>query len=203
MVSPNQASTPTFDTAPIQPYISSEIAPGHTEEGKVASRLAGQILVAKLAQESRATSTSRYETRKATDVSNVSEYWFGTAANFKQLKAYAKNGHPYVIDNAKTFYVMAKAAGLSDTEVGCGENIIIPESSFDHTVKNPGSSAQGIGQALPGSKMAKFGPNWQTDVKTQIKWFLKYTGTSAKDKVKGRFNSVCEAWASRKNGGTY
>lgn len=203
MVAPNHAIAPTYDLASLHPQVTGEILPGHTEEGKVASRLAGQIAVAKLAHESRTTPTSRSETRKATDISNVSEYWFGTAANFKQLKAYAKNGHPYVIDNAKTFYVMAKEAGLSDTEVGCGENIIIPESSFDHTVKNPGSSAQGIGQALPGSKMAKYGPNWQTNVATQIKWFLKYTGASAKDKVKGRFNSVCEAWASRKNGGTY
>jgi len=31
-----------------------------------------------------------------------------------------------------------------------------------------------LGQAYPGSKMASFGADWQTNYKTQFKWFISY-----------------------------
>ena len=36
------------------------------------------------------------------------------------------------------------------------------------------SGAHGIPQALPGSKMASAGPNWQSNARTQIAWGLGY-----------------------------
>ena len=48
-----------------------------------------------------------------------------------------------------------------------------------HTFKQPDlmrthSLSRELGQAYPGSKMASFGADWQTNYKTQFKWFISY-----------------------------
>jgi resuscitation-promoting factor RpfB len=55
------------------------------------------------------------------------------------------------------------------------------ESSWNVYALNPFSGAYGIPQAVPGSKMASAGPNWQTSARTQIRWGLGY--------IKGRYGS--------------
>lgn len=47
------------------------------------------------------------------------------------------------------------------------------ESGWNSRAHNP-SGAHGIPQALPGSKMASAGPNWQGSARTQIAWGLGY-----------------------------
>jgi membrane protein involved in colicin uptake len=47
------------------------------------------------------------------------------------------------------------------------------ESGWSTRAHNP-SGAHGIPQALPGSKMASAGPNWQGSARTQIAWGLGY-----------------------------
>jgi hypothetical protein len=47
------------------------------------------------------------------------------------------------------------------------------ESGWNARAHNS-SGAHGIPQALPGSKMASAGPNWQTSARTQIAWGLGY-----------------------------
>jgi hypothetical protein len=47
------------------------------------------------------------------------------------------------------------------------------ESGWNARAHNP-SGAHGIPQALPGSKMASAGPNWQSNARTQIAWGLGY-----------------------------
>ena len=59
------------------------------------------------------------------------------------------------------------------TYYGCLNNIWSRESGWRYNAENA-SGAYGIPQALPGSKMATAGPNWQTDPATQIKWGLGY-----------------------------
>jgi hypothetical protein len=61
------------------------------------------------------------------------------------------------------------------------------ESGWNEHADNPGSDAYGIPQALPGSKMASAGPNWQTNASTQISWGLGY--------VEARYGDPCKAWA--------
>ena len=61
-----------------------------------------------------------------------------------------------------------------------------PGERLRTTRQNP-SGAYGIPQALPGSKMATFGADWQTNPVTQIKWGLDY--------IKGRYKTPCGAWA--------
>lgn len=48
------------------------------------------------------------------------------------------------------------------------------ESGWSSRAHNAGSGAHGIPQALPGSKMASAGPNWQSNARTQIAWGLGY-----------------------------
>ncbi|AMM31317.1 hypothetical protein SA2016_0625 [Sinomonas atrocyanea] len=48
------------------------------------------------------------------------------------------------------------------------------ESDWSTTATNASSGAYGIVQALPGSKMASVGADWQTNYKTQIDWGLDY-----------------------------
>ncbi|MEY9855323.1 hypothetical protein ABH935_000922 [Catenulispora sp. GAS73] len=69
----------------------------------------------------------------------------------------------------------------------CFSNIIERESSWDVHATNPSSGAYGLGQALPGYKMASMGSEWRNSALVQIKWALSY--------MTGRYGSPCAAWA--------
>jgi len=79
-------------------------------------------------------------------------------------------------------------------QFGCLKVMWDNESGWSVTAANA-SGAYGIPQALPGSKMASAGPNWQTNPTTQIKWGLGY--------IKSRYGSPCAAWAFWQNNGWY
>lgn len=68
------------------------------------------------------------------------------------------------------------------------------ESHWQVDAKNP-SGAYGIPQAKPGSKMAEYGSDWQTNPATQIKWGLDY--------IKTRYTNPCGAWAHSEATGWY
>jgi uncharacterized protein YabE (DUF348 family) len=69
------------------------------------------------------------------------------------------------------------------------------ESGWRVNAYNP-SGAYGIPQALPGSKMASAGPDWQTNASTQIRWGLNY--------IASRYGTPCGAWSQwQANGGWY
>jgi hypothetical protein len=57
------------------------------------------------------------------------------------------------------------------------------------------SGAHGIPQALPGSKMASAGPNWQTSARTQIAWGLGY--------IESRYGNPSNALAHSRSTGWY
>ena len=69
------------------------------------------------------------------------------------------------------------------------------ESGWNVHAENPYSGAYGIPQAVPGSKMASAGPNWQTWAGTQIRWGLGY--------IRGRYNSPRRAWLHEEADGWY
>lgn len=52
--------------------------------------------------------------------------------------------------------------------------IINHESGWNPKAKNPSSDAYGIGQALPPSKMAKYGSDYMSNPITQLKWMKSY-----------------------------
>jgi resuscitation-promoting factor RpfB len=66
-------------------------------------------------------------------------------------------------------------------------NLWDKESGWSVSAKNPSSGAYGIPQALPASKMATVGSDWETNPATQIKWGLGY--------IKSSYGSPAEAWA--------
>lgn len=98
-------------------------------------------------------------------------------------------GDPKAIASA-----LLSSFGWSGSQFGCLESLWNRESGWRTTAANP-SGAYGIPQALPGSKMASAGPNWQTDAETQIKWGLGY--------IAGRYGSPCAAWGHSQATGWY
>lgn len=90
---------------------------------------------------------------------------------------------------------MLGSFGWSVGQFACLDPLWAHESGWSVTAYNAGSGAYGIPQALPGSRMASAGPDWQTDAATQIRWGLEY--------IKGTYGSPCAAWAHEQSTGWY
>ena len=102
----------------------------------------------------------------------------------------AASGSPRQIAQA-----MLASFGWASSQFSCLDPLWEHESSWSVSAANPGSGAFGIPQALPGSRMASAGPDWQTSATTQIKWGLQY--------IKGTYGSPCAAWAHEEATGWY
>ena len=67
------------------------------------------------------------------------------------------------------------AAGINADDYDYASYVIDHESGWGVTKSNyGGSGAYGLGQALPASKMAKFGSDYLTDPITQLRWANAY-----------------------------
>jgi soluble lytic murein transglycosylase-like protein len=75
------------------------------------------------------------------------------------------------------------------------DKLFTKESGWNPKARNKSSGAFGIAQALPGSKMATEGADWETNPVTQIKWGLTY--------IKTRYRTPCAAWAHSQSTGSY
>lgn len=76
--------------------------------------------------------------------------------------------------------------GWGEGQFSCLESLWSKESGWNYQAYNP-SGATGIPQALPGSKMASAGGDWQTNAATQIAWGLGY--------IDSVYGSPCSAWS--------
>ena len=85
--------------------------------------------------------------------------------------------------------------GFGGDQFSCLDSLYVGESGWDVHADNPTSSAYGIPQALPGSKMASAGPDWENDAATQIKWGLGY--------IKARYGTPCSALSFKQGNGWY
>jgi hypothetical protein len=85
--------------------------------------------------------------------------------------------------------------GWDDDQFGCLDSLWTRESNWNIHADNPHSSAYGIPQALPGSKMSSAGPDWADNAVTQIKWGLGY--------IEDRYGSPCAAWGHSQSSGFY
>ena len=101
----------------------------------------------------------------------------------------AASGSPQQIAEA-----MLGSFGWSSSQFSCLDPLWAHESGWSVTAANP-DGAYGIPQALPGSKMASAGPDWQTDAATQIRWGLEY--------IQATYGSPCGAWAHEQATGWY
>ena len=80
-------------------------------------------------------------------------------------------------------------------QFACFDWIVTRESGWNVEATNPSSGAYGLGQALPGSKMASAGSDWRTNPATQIRWTLGY--------MDGRYGSPCAAQGFWESHGWY
>ncbi|MFD4994338.1 ubiquitin-like domain-containing protein [Cellulosimicrobium cellulans] len=83
--------------------------------------------------------------------------------------------------------LMAAERGWTGSQWTCLEKLWTKESNWNPRADNPTSSAYGIPQSLPGSKMASKGADWATNPATQIAWGLDY--------IAGSYGSPCGAWS--------
>ena len=82
---------------------------------------------------------------------------------------------------------LAAERGWTGAQWTCLEKLWTKESNWRVDANNPTSSAYGIPQALPGSKMASAGADWRTNPATQITWGLDY--------IDDRYGTPCGAWS--------
>jgi hypothetical protein len=90
---------------------------------------------------------------------------------------------------------MLGSYGWSSSQFSCLDSLWNLESGWNVYASNPSSGAYGIPQALPGSKMASAGSDWQSDAATQIRWGLGY--------IQAMYGSPCGAWAHEQADGSY
>jgi hypothetical protein len=102
----------------------------------------------------------------------------------------APSGSPQHIAEA-----MLGSFGWSAGQFSCLDPLWAHESGWSVTAYNAGSGAYGIPQALPGSRMASAGPDWQTNAATQIRWGLEY--------IKSTYGSPCAAFDHEQATGWY
>lgn len=90
------------------------------------------------------------------------------------------------VDGAKaTAQQMMSGYGWGGDQFSCLNSLWNKESGWNYQAYNP-SGATGIPQALPGSKMASAGSDWQTNAATQIAWGLGY--------ISSVYGTPCSAW---------
>ncbi|WP_314856591.1 lytic transglycosylase domain-containing protein [uncultured Microbacterium sp.] len=90
--------------------------------------------------------------------------------------------------------MLAANYGWGDDQFACLVSLWNRESGWRVNAANS-SGAYGIPQALPGSKMASAGADWETNPATQIAWGLGY--------ISGRYSNPCGAWAHSESSGWY
>jgi hypothetical protein len=80
----------------------------------------------------------------------------------------------------------ASQYGWGSDQFACLVSLWSKESGWNYQAYNSSSGATGIPQALPGSKMASAGSDWQTSATTQIRWGLGYIASA--------YGTPCAAW---------
>ncbi len=83
--------------------------------------------------------------------------------------------------------------GMGDDQYACLDYLWTKESGWRVNAYNP-SGAYGIPQALPGSKMASAGADWQTNPATQITWGLGYIDSRYGSPCGAKAHSVLKNW---------
>lgn len=92
-------------------------------------------------------------------------------------------------------YKLVVARGWDAGEFDCLVALWNKESHWNVFAHNANSGAYGIPQAMPGSKMASAGADWETNPRTQIVWGLGY--------IAGRYGTPCVAWGNSQTRGWY
>lgn len=86
------------------------------------------------------------------------------------------------------------ANGYGEEDFMAAVKLIDRESGWNVTARNP-SGAYGLPQAMPGDGMSAYGTDWETNYRTQLRWFFDYCAT--------KYGGVRQAWAFWLNHGWY
>ncbi|HJY58819.1 MAG TPA: lytic transglycosylase domain-containing protein [Streptosporangiaceae bacterium] len=166
--------------------LAAELSAAHwnTARAQAAKKLAARKLTANEAAAA-AQNTATRNTGTAQPTASAQPSPSATAS-----AAAVASGSPQQIAQA-----MLGSFGWSSSQFSCLDPLWAHESGWSVTAYNAGSGAYGIPQALPGSRMASAGPDWQTNAATQIRWGLEY--------IKGTYGSPCGAWDHEQATGWY
>lgn len=124
-----------------------------------------------------------------------------TTKKKKTIKKYAKkyvkakvrkakvklNANGSVAEMKEYAHQLVLSNGWTEYDYECLVKIVKHESGWNANAVNKSSSACGLPQALPCSKMASAGSDYRTNYKTQLKWLMGY--------IKGRYKTPSKAWA--------
>ncbi len=157
--------------------------------GTTQASAAASLTQAELADREQRVSRSSEDRRPAVDGVKAA------ALSNKSGVAVTKSEDLTVSDPKTLTRALMPQYGLSSSEFGCVDNIWTQESGWNVHADNPTSSAYGIPQALPGSKMSSAGPDWADSAETQIRWGLGY--------IQSRYGSACSAWSFKQGHGWY
>jgi hypothetical protein len=155
-----------------------------------ARKLAARKLAAKEAAAAQATQNTATQNSGAQNSSTAQPTASAQPTPSATASAPVASGSPQQIAQA-----MLASFGWSSSQFSCLDPLWAHESGWSVTAYNAGSGAYGIPQALPGSRMASAGPDWQTNAATQIRWGLEY--------IKGTYGSPCAAWDHEQATGWY
>lgn len=106
-------------------------------------------------------------------------------------------GHPTPAEAATPTVAEAKAYAtkrLGRHQFACLNSIVMRESHWNPLAHNRWSGAHGIGQALPWTKMRRFGPDAWSNPLTQVKWMIVYVN---------KYGGACGAWTFWQQHGWY
>ncbi|GGS78974.1 hypothetical protein GCM10010206_46800 [Streptomyces cinerochromogenes] len=137
-------------------------------ETAIAKKEAAEKAAAKAAKEAKERAEAKTAASRGTDVRDSSSFPTQSSYTVAQIQAMARQM-------------------VAGGQYQCFSNIVDHESSWNYRAVNASSGAYGLFQALPGSKMASAGADWQTNPATQIKWGLNY--------MNSRYGSPCQAWS--------
>jgi hypothetical protein len=144
----------------------------------------------KLAERSRDVTTSRSEDRREAADPAKEAALAQTQGDAITRTEDVASGDPRDIARA-----LLPEFGFGPEQFSCLDSLYTGESGWRVDADNPTSSAYGIPQALPGSKMASAGPDWETNPETQIRWGLGY--------IADRYGSPCGAMDFKNGNGWY
>lgn len=151
-----------------------------------AARVAAEQEAARVAAEAQAARVAA----EAEAARVAAEQEAARAAEAKAAAAAASPGSSRAIAQG-----MLGSYGWGGGQWSCLDKLWQKESGWSHTADNPTSSAYGIPQALPGSKMSSEGGDWASNPATQIRWGLGY--------IAGRYGTPCAAWNHSVNNNWY
>lgn len=148
-----------------------------------------RLSAADLADREAAVSRSTGDRRAAPDALKVAELSSDNGVAVTRTEKVVESDPRSLARSLMTEY------GMSSSDFTCLDRLWSSESGWNVHANNPSSSAYGIPQALPGSKMASAGPDWQDSAETQIRWGLGY--------IENRYGTACAAWSFKSARGWY